>query len=210
MMFRQPPTIDSIRQDVHSADQETRGRAMQALYFLAKKEPGMRATALPIFRELLTTAPDGWTATNAARGIELVAGDAEGRAAWATLLASPIIGVVTHAALLTSDTAFAPTLLALLTERTETPVRSAAIRALGRMKGALPYDAITGLLDDPVLRSDAVQALGDLGDARALPLLVPCLQDETRSGVIDDRGVELRVCDLAQEALNNIRRAALR
>lgn len=209
-MFRQPPTIDSIRQDVHSADQETRGRAMQALYFLAKKEPGMRATALPIFRELLTTAPDGWTATNAARGIELVAGESEGRAAWATLLASRKVAVVTHAVLLTVDAAFAPTLLTLLSRRKETPVRSAAIRALGRMKGALPYDVIVKFLDDPVLRPDAVQALGDLGDARALPLLVPCLRDESKSGVVDDRGVELRISDLAQEALNNIRRAALR
>jgi hypothetical protein len=39
---------------------------------------------------------------------------------------------------------------------------------------------------------------------------VPCLQDDAKSGVVDDRGVELRVSDLAQEALNNIRRAALR
>ena len=63
---------------------------------------------------------------------------------------------------------------------------------------------------DPLLRADAVQALGDLGDARALPLLVDCLQDDTKSGVVDDRGVELSVAHLAQDALNSIRRAALR
>lgn len=202
--------MDSITRDVHSDDQETRGRAMQALYFLAKKEPGMRDAALPIFRELLTTAPDGWTATNAARGIELVAGAGEGREAWRALLGSARVEVVTHAALLTVDASFAPLLLALLSHRTETPVKSAALRALGRMPESAPYDAIVPWLNDPRLRADAVQALGDLGDARALPLLVDCLQDETKSGLVDDRGVELSVAHLAQDALNNIRRAALR
>ena len=170
----------------------------------------MRAAALPIFREQLTAAPDGWTATNAARGIELVAGSAQGREAWTTLLASPRVAVVTHAALLTVDASFAPMLFALLEQRPETPVKSAALRALGRMPEALPYDAIVPFLGDPLLRADAVQALGDLGDARALPLLVDCLQDDTKAGVVDDRGVELSVAHLAQDALNNIRRAALR
>lgn len=199
------PTIDSMRREVDSDNQEVRGRAMQGLYLLARKEPRARSTALPIFREFLTRAPDGWTATNAARGIEVAAGPEEGRAAWATLLASPFASVASAAALLTKDASFASELFALL-QRPETSVRAATIRALGRIRSTDPYARIVAFLDDPPLRADVVQALGELGDPRALGVLERCMRDDTPSGVLDDRGYDLRMSELARDAIEMIHR----
>jgi hypothetical protein len=84
--MKPPMSLEQIRQDVRSDRQEVRGHAMQTLYQWAKRDESLRPAALEIFRDSLAGVEDGWTATQIARGIELIGGPAEGREAWPALL----------------------------------------------------------------------------------------------------------------------------
>src|SRR5205814_10016953 len=124
---------------------------------------------------------------------EHILGPQQARATWLALLNRPAVNMVTRIALAIDDPSYAPALLELLQRRTETPIRAAAIRTLGRMKDPVALGAILDHLSTPELRTDAIEALGDLGDPRAIPHLEPLLDNTTQVAREDERGAMLYV-----------------
>ncbi len=198
--MRPSPSFTQIQSDLGSENQETRGRAMQNLLTRSKKDRSEHTAALPLFQTMLTTAPDSWTVTTAARGIELIQGRAEGRKAWLTLMNHPRDEIAAGAILSIAATDYLPELRQLLVTRTQPRIQFAIIRSLGRTKDPQFLSTIVPFLSQPELRVQAIIALQELEDPRALPSLEPLIQDTSDSGMTDDRGCTLRICDLASDA----------
>jgi HEAT repeat protein len=92
----------------------------------------------------------------------------------------------------TRDKSAIPHLVKLL-EQDDVNVAQAALDSLSLLRASAAVDTIIEILDrDPWVRLAAVHALGDIGDPRAVPALIPLLGDE-----------EIR--DLAVAALGKIR-----
>jgi HEAT repeat protein len=89
----------------------------------------------------------------------------------------------------TRDPAAVPHLVALL-EHQEPNVATAAMEALAQLRATVAVGSLVKALDrDPWLRFAAVDALGEIGDARAVGSLVGLLEDESiRLGVIEALG----------------------
>jgi HEAT repeat protein len=58
--------------------------------------------------------------------------------------------------------------------------RLAALEALNRLGASVPYTALAPLLEEPVLRRAALEALGFAGDPEALPAMIEALGDRSR------------------------------
>jgi len=161
-----------------------------------------------MFRACLRPQSEPSTAVIAVRGLDLLAGPEEARAAWLALLNDPRPQVVARAALYVRDVVYAPLLLDMLGRVEDPSIRSAVINVLGRLKYAPAYRAILDALDRPATKIDAIIALGNLGDPAAIPFLEPFVSDNSESHLTDDRGWPLRVGDLAADSLRQLRRAA--
>jgi hypothetical protein len=196
--------IEDLRRAAESPELEDRGRAMQALLIRIRRDPSLKAAALPIFRRVCAREPHGWPATLAARGIEDIEGDIAARSVWTELLQRESPQMVSDAAGSLTDPWYVPMLLDLLQRRSEPEVRAAVIRALGRMKNQAVFPAVIGFLDDPALRLAVIEALASQGDVRARPYLEPLVDDQTETGEWDERGAPVRVGSLAWNALRRI------
>ena len=202
--MRSTPSFAQIETDLRSAQQETRGRAMQYLLMSAKEDARVHAAALPLFQTMLDRAPDSWTVNIAAQGIELIQGAAEGRRAWLTLLNHPNDQIAAGATFSIDAAAYTAELMQMLATRPEPGVRIAVIRALGRTKNPDFLPTILPYLDRPEARVHAILALEQLEDPRALTNLEPLIQDDSDSGMTDDRGCLLRIGDLAASATRRL------
>jgi HEAT repeat protein len=82
-----------------------------------------------------------------------------------------------------------PHLVALL-EHDDINVAQAAIDGLSQLRPQVAVEALVRALDrDPWLRFAAVHALGEIGDPRAIPALVPLLEDDiVRDAVVEALG----------------------
>jgi len=200
-LFGPSATLDDLRRAARSPDPEDRGRGMQALLNRVRREPALQATALPVFRDVLASDEYAWPGVLAARGVEHIEGPVAARAVWLELLERKSPQLVRNAALSLTDVFYVPALIELLQRRDEPDVRSSVIRALGRIRHRNVLPAIIGFVDDPLLRADVVEALGDQGDARAKPYLQPLLTDDSDSGTRDERGAVLTIAHLAWTAL---------
>jgi HEAT repeat protein len=207
-MLRKPRTLAQIEVDARSPDQLTRGSAVQELLLRVQKDPLLNDAALPIFRRHVATAPDAWTATTCARGIEQIEGPERARATWLALLHRPDAQLVAGVALAVTDPSYAPELFELLNSRPEPVIHKCVIRTLGRMRVSAALPIIREYLKDPATRADAIEALADFGDPAAIAHLEPLLQDTSDSGQTDDRGWPLRVGDVADEAIRRLRRSS--
>lgn len=198
-------SLDQIQRDVLSTVQGIRGYAMQSLLMQCRENPALHAAALPIFKAHVFTAPDYMTAANAARGIELIAGQDEGRRTWITLLNRADAKFAADIATVIKDPFYLPALLRILESRPDFAIQTAVMRTLGRMKDGQALAPIVARLADRSLRPHAIEALADLGDPRAIPHLEPLLRDKTDAWPEDNHGPMLRVCDLASSALSHLR-----
>jgi len=205
-MLKKPRTLAQIETDAASPDQQTRGGAVQELLLRVRKDPRLNDAALPIFRRHVDTAPDAWTVTSCARGIELIEGAEKARATWLALLHRADAQLVAGIALALTDLSYAPALLELLTRRPEPVIHNCVIRTLGRMRVPAAFPIIVEHLKDPATRADAIQALSEFGDPAAIAHLEPFVHETSDSGQTDDRGWPLRVCDLADDAIRMLRR----
>jgi HEAT repeat protein len=105
----------------------------------------------------------------------------------------------------------AATALALLLQDTEPAIRSAAIQNLLGMKLAYATDAILQSMDntDEQVRYIAIQAIGNLGDKRAIPRLLQTLQADRNTYLRQKAAVALaqlgaqEAAPLLQEMLAN-------
>lgn len=99
-----------------------------------------------------------------------------------------------------------PHLIAMIGSET-VEIRQKVTRALARIADPAALEALVAALNDvnPVVRGNAVRALGNIGDTRAVPALEAALNDKSVTTFSLERG-ELRVSDLATEALSNIKR----
>jgi len=197
------PTLEAIKRDVLSPDPYTRGSAMQALSMRAREDASVHAMALPIFRAAIAEPKDAWSIGSALAGIRAISGDGECRAAAVRLLELPDSSLVSRIVLWMSDPMFAGDLIAIMRRRLEAPIQTAAMRVLGRMRAVEAFDLIFDNLSKRELRCDAIEALGELGDARAIALLEPLVADDT-PGRDDDRGYPLRIGDLAAQSIRQI------
>jgi len=197
--------LEQIKHDLHSDQQEVRGAAMQRLHLWAKADRGIHSAALPIFWAAIETEQDPWTATTAARGIETVAGPAEGQRACHALLNHSQPKMVSRVVLSLVDVSNIPLLLRLLNEHQDVRVQTAVIRTLGRMQNPVVLPVIVERLASPDLRAQAIQALADLEDPQAIPFLEPYLNDATELWEEDNHGPIVRVCDLANTTIQHLR-----
>jgi hypothetical protein len=196
-------TLDQIRQSVASADAEARGRAMQDLLNLARKNKDVHQEALGIFMGALMNEQAPWAAISAARGVAFIAGEKEGRRAWRTLLDHPNVEMVAAVAAVV-DASHGMHLLQVLDGRAETAVQIPVVRALGRLKVVEAFDPIVKRLADRDVRPHAIEALADLGDARAVDHLKKHLTDKTEAWPDDNHGPMLRIRDLAKTAIERL------
>jgi HEAT repeat protein len=206
MPHARPFDFEQIKRDIRSPDQPTRGTSMAALYHHAQQNSAIHQEALELFRASVMAWPDYMTASNAARGIELIAGPVEGRKIWLALLNQSKAELAGAIAQSLKDVSFVPVLLELIDRRPEWSIQLAAVRTLGRMKDRAAFDAIRKRLADRGLRPHAVEALGELGDPRAIADLEPLLTDRTEAWEIDNHGPMLRVCDLAKDAIAQLQK----
>jgi HEAT repeat protein len=202
---RSDHAIEQIIADLRSADQMVRCRAMQDLLRQVRSNPKIHREALAIFREYLLTAPDAWTATTAASGIEHIVGSIDARATWLSLLNSENDDLSAGTAMVIADPFYVPALLHLRQTRENMRLRKIVIRALGRLRDSVALPVLLEQLANPTLRPFAVEALGDLGDLRAIEHLEPLLSDRTEAWLEDNHGPMLNVNDLADAAIRHIR-----
>jgi len=173
---------------------------MQALLDLARADASVHQEALPIFLGAVEHEDAPSAALNAARGVELIAGREEGRRAWTKLIEHAPMEVAASCASVV-DVSLAPVLLKTVERRAGVAIQVSFVRALGRMKYAPAYDAIVRRLADSDVRPHAIEALGELGDARAVEHLTPLLGDRMEAWEEDNHGPMLRVGDLAKRAI---------
>lgn len=196
--------LDEIKANLASEKPEIRGRAMQELSLWAQRDPSIHAAALPIFQHYLVNAPDSWTTISCARGIARVGGTEAGRVAWQTLLNRTEHDIVWRAAMAMDQPAYAPDLVELIRRYTDYQIRTAAIRSLGRMRNPVVYDTLIDQLSREDLRANAIEALADLGDPRAIPQIERFLKDRAEAWPEDNHGPMLYVCDIAKMAIDRL------
>lgn len=197
--------LEQIREQVQSADNTTRGRAINELSILVRKDSSIRDDALRIFKSAAENETDPWPASTALHGIEFLEGAAAARPYRLAMLRHPITEIVERTAMSVQDPSYVPELLGLLERRQEPRIQMTVIRALGRLKDPAAFPAILARLEDAELRPHVVEALGDLGDARAIPFLEPMLQDGTPTWPIDNHGPMLYIRDHAATSIEQIR-----
>ncbi len=178
---------------------------MQDLCEWAKRDGSIHAAALPIFRDGIENESEVLPATAAARGIGLIAGPAEGRLAVLKLANHPRATLAGQAVLLMKDPSYVPDLLDLLQRRSELEIQSAVVYMLGRSKNPVAFSPIVQRLAIPELRVRAIEALSELGDARAIPHLEGVLDDRTDAWEPDGHVATLRVCGVAETAIQRLR-----
>jgi HEAT repeats len=205
---RSQPSIQDIRLALQSPDHNVRAQATSDLLFRATHEDAIRPEALEIFRECLRSQQEPSTAISAARGLDLLASSEEARAAWLALLNDPRPHMVARTALHIQDPSYAPLLLEMLGRASNPSIRCALVNILGRLKYAPAYQSILASLNAPDTKTDAIMALGDLGNPEAIPYLEPHVEDNSQSHMTDDRGWPLRVGDLAAESVRQLQRAS--
>src|SRR5262245_37046403 len=176
-MFGIDRQMSRIRRVMQVGDPPARALALQQLLVRARKDPGVHDEALRIFINSLQYVTEPLAATSAARGIALIAGADEGRRIWLYLLRHPRVDVAMHAALAIDDPDCVPGMLDALAVRPEFPIQISLIRTLGRLGDPVAMQAIVERLTNGELQTDAIQALEELGDARAIPALEPLLSD---------------------------------
>jgi len=204
-MQRPVHNLDQLEENSRSDKPEVRGSAIQALLLWARKDPSIQPKALEIFKRALTTPRDSWAAINAARGVELIEGPAATRGIWLSLLQNADNSLAASVAMAITDPGLARPLIDLLRRNSNVHFRTSAIRTLGRLLDSAALFALVEYLKQPELRPHAVEALGELGDSRAIAHLEPLLQDKTDAWPVDNHGPMLRVCDLAEEAIKRLR-----
>jgi HEAT repeat protein len=193
-----------IEQDVKSPDPAVRGSAIQELLLRVKNDPALQALA--IFRHAVDVDQDPAVVTTAARGVQDILSPEESRSTWLDLLNRPDAMMVARAALAIDDRQLVPTLLDLLRRRPEPVVHHSILYTLGRLKDPAAYDTLIACLENPNLRSHAIDALADFGDPRAIPHLQPFVNDKTDARP-DDRGWMMQIGDLASDAIRQLQRA---
>ncbi len=79
------------------------------------------------------------------------------------------------------------------------------VTALGTTKDQRVYEPLINILnsDNPFFRALAVQALGELGDKRAIAVLLPLAGDPTFAWT-EDHGPDITIGDLAKDAVRKI------
>jgi HEAT repeat protein len=200
-----PNSLKQLWSDVCSKTPELHNNAMRELIRRAKKDETGHREVLQVLMEGLEYGQDPWVPARAAKTIDAIADRSAAREVWNRLLHHPRVEIATHAAMTIADPALTPDLIAILSQRTEINIRVAAMNALARLRDPAGFPAIAKHLAAPEMRVYAIEALANLGDMRAIPLLETLLQDETEVPGGDDRGAAIRICDIADEAIRRVR-----
>ena len=203
-MTHTPKSLAQLKGEAHSTQPVVRSCALQELLSCVRNDASSHPTVLPIFRATLRNEKDPWGIVSAAQGIEHMVGGDEARSAWQTVLNHSDGFIVVRAASAVADPSYMPVVLELLLSRPEVDVRNAAIRALGRMQYADAFHMLLEQLASEETRWDAVGALSDLGDPRAIPHLEPLLDDRSNLRGQDDRGCSIDVRDIAGYAIRRL------
>jgi hypothetical protein len=193
-----------LEQAVCNRDRTTREAAVEELLARAEKEPGIRGDVLAIFQRALTQTDDSLVAFQALQGIGRIAGSEAAADSLSDFLSRAPANTAASLALRIHSPAYEMPLIRTLAQRPEPQVRVAVTRALGRLQTPGVLSTLVGYLDSSELRPHVIEALRELNDPQAIPYLQPMLADQTDAWPIDNHGPMLRVCDLAEEAIQNL------
>lgn len=194
-----------IRSNLQSPEYGPRGYAMQSLLNMVKRGAASREEAVALFRSCAAADPHPWPAALGIHGVEFLEGAEAARPYWVAMLHHQDPEMIERAAMSIKDHSYVPELIGVIERRRESRIQIAAIRSLGRLKDPAAFPAIAARLQDPDLRPHVIEALGDLGDARALPYLEPLLRDGTPTWPIDNHGPMLYIRDHAATSIGQIR-----
>jgi HEAT repeat protein len=194
----------AIETGLASEKELSRCNAMQSLLALVKQDKGIGVEALPMIRGALERARDPWVTAMALAGLEVIAGKQEARIARDLLLFGGKGNIAKAVVLSMRDAGEYAVLIDLLSRSTDEEVCISAIRMLGRFRNPAALPVLAGLMSKANFCPHVVEALGELGDARAIPFLVRHLEDETDAWPVDNHGPMLRVSDLAEEAIRRL------
>lgn len=142
-----------------------------------------------------------------------VSGEEAGHAAWLELLNDPDSEMVMNAAFnlgqARNASFFAPLLATLKRLRTSDPAFESVLGALGKSGDPCAFEHIAPYLNDAPtgVRAVAIAALRDLGDQRALALIVPLRRDRTIVDYEDRGGPPYTLGSIAREAMQALRQA---
>jgi HEAT repeat protein len=196
--------LSAIEKGLASEKELGRCNAMQSLLALVKEDKGIGAEALPMIRGVLERARDPWVTTMALEGLEVIAGKQEARKTRDLLLIGGKGNIAKAVVLAMRDPGEYSVLIDLLSRSTDEDVCISAIRMLGRFRNPAALSVLVGLLSMANLRPHVVEALGELGDVRAIPFLKRHLEDRTEAWPVDNHGPMLHVGDLAKEAIKRL------
>ena len=196
--------LSAIEKDLVSEKELTRCHAMQGLLRWVKEDKGIYSAALPLFWAALAQPRDPWVTTLALEGLEMIAGKQEARKARDLLLFGGKGNIAKAVVLAMRDPEEYSVLIDLLSRSTDEEVCISAIRMLGRFRNPAALSVLVELMSKANLCSHIVEALGELGDARAIPFLKRHLEDETDAWPVDNHGPMLHVSDLAEEAIRRL------
>lgn len=211
---RRPPdpfdSMEQIRGGVRADDAKTRGFALQSLLTLTERDPTTHAEALAIYRDALARLEDPWTAVNALLGLSALVGADHRRETWIALLDDrhppELVAMVIWSV---TDPTLVGRLLEILARRTDSMVRRATIRVIGKLGHPSARIVLEAQLAVPELLDEAILALADLGDPASIPALTPYLDDASELSERDERGAVLSVADIAHSAIRGLQMRSL-
>jgi HEAT repeat protein len=171
--------LSAIEKGLASEKELARCNAMQSLLALVKEDQGIGVEALPMIRGAVERARDPWVTAMALEGLEVIAGKQEARKERDSLLFGGKANIAKAVVLAMRDPGEYSVLIDLLSRSTDEEVCFSAIRMLGRFRNPAALPVLVGLLAKSSFCPHIVEALGELGDARAIPFLERHLEDDT-------------------------------
>lgn len=125
------PDLEDVLLRAQSSDVDVRARGIQSLWSMVQKNPSLTEVALPIFRAALVQPTDGWTVSNALRGIQKLAGEAEFRSTALELANYSDAKLASRVVLMLSDPSFADELIELMRRRPDAEIQIGAMAHAG-------------------------------------------------------------------------------
>ncbi|MFN0135244.1 MAG: hypothetical protein ACKVS9_03910 [Phycisphaerae bacterium] len=201
------PDIERFRRDLRSTQVATRQVALDELRAALGRDSSIRAVAADLLRELCRGETNPWVLLNAVRGLELAADKAEVLAVKLGLIERSEADIVAMALLNLNLNLSADRLLEMYARTNEYSLRNTLVHMLARTRDARAFPILLSELDKADMRPYAIEALVAYGDSRAVEHIERCLSDTSDAWPIDNHGPMMRVCDVAREAIERLRKA---
>ena len=196
--------LADVRRGLASPDAEARGHTLHLLYICIDRQPELHAAAREIFRYAVEHETTGWVVITGLMGLEQLDGPDAVRQHWRRLLTQPDALAAGRAAMSAKHPSHLPMLLELLDKRPDFFFRRGVVYALGCMREPSVIPLLIRLGEDVAMQPSVVQALGDIGDTRAIPWLQTLVSSDLHLPELDERGAMWTLGDVAGQAIRRI------